>query len=141
MRMNSAINDYQKPWKILIIDDEQDICYYLKRMLEGAKKFQVWATTDPYEGIQLAQTVHPHIALLDIMLPDIDGSVVAERLKENKDTRDIILVFSSVLVLQHEIEQHNGHIGGYHFIPKSLPREDFIDRLEKIMEKAEVARL
>lgn len=124
-----------KPWKILIVDDEEDICHYLKSILEKTKKFQVWITTDPAEGITLAKSNHPDLVLLDIIMPGIDGSEVAERLKSDPTTRDILIVFLSVLALREDIEKNGGVIGGHPFIAKSFTKDELITRLEELLQE------
>ncbi|MCX5713380.1 MAG: response regulator, partial [Candidatus Omnitrophica bacterium] len=104
---NMFFYNYKKA-RILIIDDEEDVCVYLKSILERTGKFEAWATTSPIEGIELAKRVHPDMILLDIMMPEMDGTEVAERLHKDDEAKNILVVFVSVLVSPRDIKESGG---------------------------------
>jgi two-component system alkaline phosphatase synthesis response regulator PhoP len=68
------------PKKILVIDDEEEAVIYLRNILQRAN-YEVIYTTKGKEGVDLALELRPDLILLDIMLPDIDGFEVLDRLK------------------------------------------------------------
>ena len=76
--MNNNFSNY----KVLIIDDEQDIADILDTVLkrEGFKNIDI--ANSGLEGIELFNRVNPDIVLLDIMLPDISGYDVFNKLRE-----------------------------------------------------------
>lgn len=76
--------------RILIIDDEIQIRRLLRITLE-ANDFQVIETENGKNGMLMAAMEHPDIILLDLGLPDIDGLLVLERLREWSTTPVIIL--------------------------------------------------
>lgn len=121
--------------KILIIDDEEDTCIYLKSILERTRKFEVLASTDPVEGIALAKNNHPDLILLDIIMPEMDGTQVAEHLSNDHTTKDILIVFFSVLASPQEVEENEGTIGGHPFISKPIVKEELIARLESLLHE------
>jgi DNA-binding NtrC family response regulator len=67
--------------KILIIDDEQDVCETLSRLLQRCG-YQVRTTTDPHEGVQLVSQESFHIALIDLKMESIDGIEVTANIKK-----------------------------------------------------------
>ena len=71
--------------RILVVDDEADILNLLKYNLEKAG-FTVALAKDGPEAIELAVQSKPHLILLDIMLPDMEGTEALQRLTgaENK---------------------------------------------------------
>lgn len=127
-----------KKARILIIDDEEDICHYLKSILEKTKKFEVYTSYNPLEAVELAKEMEPDLILLDIIMPQIDGEEVANRLQEDESTKDILVVFFSVLVKQEEVKQFEGKIGGHLFIPKPIENSELIARIESILEEAHI---
>jgi two-component system cell cycle response regulator/two-component system alkaline phosphatase synthesis response regulator PhoP/putative two-component system response regulator len=129
-----------KKAKILIIDDEEDVCVYLKSILERTGKFEVFATTSPIEGIELAKTRHPDLILLDIMMPEMDGTYVAEQLHNKSSTRDILIVFVTVLAKQKDVEESGGLIGGHPFIAKPIQKEELVARIESLLQEHAAAR-
>ena len=135
MNIMNILYPHSKRAKILIIDDEEDICVHLKSILEREGKFEVWDTTNQVEGIALAKSSHPDLILLDLIMPEMDGSQVAESLHDNPSTKDILIVFSSVLAESRFIEQHRGVVGGHPFISKFVPKEELIARLEELLQE------
>ena len=84
--------------KILIIDDEIDFGKLVKRNLELCGNFKVELAVNGNEGISLATRLKPHLILLDILIPDIDGFKVLEKLKENLKTALIPVIMLSAKV-------------------------------------------
>ncbi|HEX9018252.1 MAG TPA: response regulator transcription factor [Anaerolineaceae bacterium] len=66
---------------ILIVDDEPQILRALKTIL-SARGFRVIAATNGEQALALAASQLPNVIILDLSLPDIDGIVVCERLRE-----------------------------------------------------------
>lgn len=124
-----------KKSKILIIDDEEDVCVYLKSILERTGKFEAYSTTSPIEGIALAKDKHPDMILLDIMMPEMDGTEVAVHLNEDSETKDILIVFVSVLVQPQDLKEKNGVIGGHPFISKPIDKDELIARIETLLQE------
>ena len=78
--------------KILIIDDEKDLCLLIKKNLEALGDFNVEMATNGKKGIQLAKKVKPDLIILDIIMPGMDGFEVLKNLKSNLKTRAIPVV-------------------------------------------------
>ena len=77
---------------ILIIDDNKELCKTVKRGLEVLGDFKVAAAFDGNEGIKLAKRYKPHLILLDIQMPKMDGFEVLKALKGNDATIAIPVV-------------------------------------------------
>jgi len=77
---------------ILIIDDEADFCKLVKLNLELIGDFTVTIATDGKHGLALAKTLKPHLILLDIMMPHMDGFQVLEKLKADEATMQIPVI-------------------------------------------------
>lgn len=72
--------------KILIIDDEEDLTFFVKANLELAGDYEVEVAINGRDGIKLASREKFDLILLDIMMPHMDGFEVLEVLKKNKKT-------------------------------------------------------
>lgn len=70
-------------YNILYIEDNPDNMRLVKRALE-AKGYVIHGAVNGLSGIQLAESLEPHLILLDINLPDIDGYEVARRLRKHR---------------------------------------------------------
>jgi len=59
--------------RILIVDDEEDICQVVQASLEELGGWQTLLAYSGQEGLTLAQAEHPDAILLDVSMPNIDG--------------------------------------------------------------------
>ena len=67
--------------RVLIVDDDDSAVKLLQMILE-LDKLTVLTTTDPYEALELARRENPDIALLDIMMPKMDGFTLCKKIRE-----------------------------------------------------------
>ncbi len=78
--------------KVLVIDDEKDFCYFVKKNLEAISNYKIITVTKGKKGIQIARKEKPDLILLDIMMPGMDGFEVLKRLKRNEKTMNIPVI-------------------------------------------------
>jgi DNA-binding response OmpR family regulator len=83
--------------RILLIDDEEDFCFFVKKNLEQNGDFSVIYTTNPDRGIKLARKAHPDLILLDVLMAKTDGFKVLEMLKNNSKTLSIPVIMLTAL--------------------------------------------
>lgn len=122
--------------KILLIDDEQDFCFFMRNNLEITEEFQVITTTDGKEGVYLARREKPDLILLDIIMPDMDGGEVARLLFDDPKTKQIPLIFLTGIITEQEMG--TGPIretGAQSFIAKTAETEKIISLINKALEK------
>lgn len=77
--------------KILLVEDEENIRGFLKINLKR-NNFQIVEAETGEEGLRLAEIEKPDVAILDIMLPGIDGFTVCKKLRENDKKIGIIML-------------------------------------------------
>ena len=84
---------------VLLIDDEETSRYVIRQMLGGCGPLLVHEAASGAEGLRLARSIRPDIVILDVRLPDLDGSDVLDRLRDEPSTATIpvIICTSSVL--------------------------------------------
>lgn len=75
---------------ILIVDDEENIVEFIKMGLE-AEGFTVHTSFDGEEAVSLAKEINPHLIILDIMLPGLNGYEVCSEIKKSIKTSIIML--------------------------------------------------
>ena len=121
--------------KVFIIDDEEDFCHFVKLNLEHSGKFQVLTATKALAGITTAKAQAPDVILLDILMPDMDGSQVAESLLNDEATKRIPIIFLTALAQRKEVEDTNGIIGGRTFIAKPVTPDELVKRIEEAIGK------
>ena len=84
--------------RILIIDDDENMCFAIKRILVNDGSFEVDVAFDGFDGGLKINTFKPDLVLLDIKMPGIDGIEVLKRIKENPDTLQIKVVIISAFI-------------------------------------------
>jgi len=117
--------------KILIIDDEEDFCWLIKKNLEMGEKYEVYVATKGQEGLDSAQKIQPDLILLDIIMPDIQGSDVAREIKNDPNLKDTPIIFLTATTTKEEVDSCRGVIGGYPFIAKPVSRKELLECIEK----------
>ncbi len=79
-------------YKILIVEDDPDVAEMLNAYFR-VQGYEVFTVNWGEDGVRAGQTVAPDIIILDIRLPDIDGFEVARRLRADRRTREIPIIF------------------------------------------------
>jgi two-component system, OmpR family, response regulator len=76
--------------KILLVDDEANILQFLEMGLQN-EGFEVQTAQDGMTGVNLAKQFSPHIVILDVMMPGMDGFEVCRMLKKTENVAIIML--------------------------------------------------
>jgi CheY-like chemotaxis protein len=80
-------------YRILIVDDDRQVATYLSELLSGTPRdVVVQVAHDGFEAGRLVQTFHPHVILLDLKMPGLDGFEICRRLKEDPVTKAIRVI-------------------------------------------------
>lgn len=121
-----------KTINILTVDDEESFTFFIKLNLQNDTRYDFKVTTanNGEEGLKLARTIRPDLILLDIMMPDMSGTEVAEKLLLDPRTKNIPIIFMTAVVQKDEVEEEAGLIGGREFIAKPVGKEELIGRIE-----------
>lgn len=78
--------------KILIADDEPDILEFVKYNLEK-EGYQVFTAENGNDALQIAQTNLPHLIILDIMMPELDGMQTCKALRNDARFSETLIIF------------------------------------------------
>ena len=91
--------------KILIVDDHPEIRELL-RITFARDNYKIYSAANGQQALDLAQAKHPHVILMDIMMPgsEMDGLEVCRRLKADPATADIIIIIVSAKYQERDIE-------------------------------------
>ena len=120
--------------KVLLIDDEDDVCFFLKGNLELTGEFDVLTTTSGKEGIEFARGEKPDIILLDLNMPDMSGDEVAQILSDGSDTKTIPIVFITALITKGEVGDDSiTNIGGYNYVAKPVATKELVAVIRRIL--------
>lgn len=78
--------------KILLVDDEPDILEIISFNLEKVG-YQVTTASNGLEALKQAKKTLPHLIILDVMMPELDGIETCERLRQEEQFQDTIIMF------------------------------------------------
>ena len=117
--------------RILVVDDEPSFTHLLKHTLEAEGYYEVEEENQPTRAAATARAFDPDLVVLDIMMPDLDGTEVAERLKADHVVRDVPVIFMTALVTDEDAPEGSCSRGGQTFLPKNVRVERLIDCIEE----------
>ncbi len=118
--------------KVLLIDDDKDLCEVTKALLHQTMKYQVLTAQTGAAGIQLAKKHRPDVILLDIRMPGMDGGRVAENLGDDTLTSSIPIIFLTGLIRQDEVDSQGGYIAGHPFLAKPFDLKKLTEIIETV---------
>ncbi len=120
--------------KILIVDDETEIVSYLSKRL-SQDGFTVFSSASGTEAVALAKNETPDLILMDIVLPDIDGSEAVARLQADRFTARIPIIFLSGIVTPEDGQASSQvHIAGqvYRALAKPFSYNDLMKEIQRV---------
>lgn len=107
--------------RILVIDDDQAIVELVKINLELIGH-QVTTANDGIKGLALAQQNRPDLVVLDLMMPDLDGFTVCQRLRQNPSTHPIpILMLTALGMTKDKVTGFDSGADDYLVKPFEIP--------------------
>jgi len=117
--------------KILIVDDEVMLVELLKMRLED-NRYDVTSANDGFEGLSVAEQMHPDLIILDINMQGMDGYTMLKEIRKNDQLKDTKIVMLTASGKNREIFEKEG-ISDY--ITKPFDTEDFLVRIDNILRK------
>lgn len=105
--------------KLLIVDDEVEICEFLKSFFED-RDFKVATATSGTQALLKVEEFKPHVMLLDIQMPGMDGLQALKKVKEQFPLTKVIMV--TAVETQDKIEEAM-RCGADNYITKPLSLE------------------
>lgn len=119
--------------KILVIDDDSAINELIKVNLELAGH-EVIQAFDGTTGFALCKQELPALVILDVMMPEVDGFTVAQRIRKNEITKDIpILMLTALSQLNDKVNGFN--IGVDDYLVKPFEMEELQVRVRALLKR------
>ena len=103
--------------RITYVEDEPDIRTIAELALTRIGGFTLQVCGSGREAVDQAPGFKPHLILLDVMMPGIDGLETLSRLRENKETAKTPVIFMTAKAQRHETD-HYRSLGAIGVIPK-----------------------
>src|SRR5215471_14597929 len=119
--------------RILVADDELDILELISYHLTNEGYF-IYTAKDGNEALDLSRKFHPHLIILDIMMPFKNGMEVCQILRSSAEFRDTLIIFLTAL------NDENAHIKGLEsgaddFISKPISMNVLVSRVNALFRR------
>jgi two-component system OmpR family response regulator len=121
--------------RVLIVDDDPQIVDLLHEMLRRDTRFELETASNGYDAGLLTERFRPHLIVLDYMLPDINGDVVCERIRENPDLQNTKVLFVSGVIEKDRIDRLL-RAGGNGFLKKPFTVSTLLDEISRLLSLA-----
>lgn len=117
---------------ILAVDDEPHILELLKTLLvvEG---YRVLAARSGEEALDILKKQRPDLVLLDMMMPEMSGREVCERIRADPKTKDLKVVFVTVAKFSEIGKKVLDDLDVLDYITKPFDNQDLIERVKKLL--------
>jgi DNA-binding response OmpR family regulator len=122
----SIVNRY----RILIVDDDAMAREILKRILEHAG-YEVMTAGSGHEALRKLHEGIPHLVVVDLMMPEMDGFEVCRRIKSHLDVPIVIL--SAVAAVESKVEGLQRYAEDY--VVKPFEKEELVARVQRVLRR------
>jgi DNA-binding response OmpR family regulator len=121
--------------KILLIDDELAFCEVIKENIELRGKYSVHISTNGKDGLRAARWLKPHLILLDIRMPRMNGLEVLERLKKDESTLGIPVIM--LTALDDDVTKvKSAELGDERYLTKPVTIGQLLAKIEEVFKEA-----
>jgi CheY-like chemotaxis protein len=117
--------------RILAVDDQATNTRLVKLYLERTGEYVVREENDSKAALASAEEFEPHLILLDVLMPDMDGWDVAAGLSINPKLKAVPIVFLTAAMTKGEVAASDGELWGYPFLAKPFVLTELIACLQQ----------
>jgi two-component system alkaline phosphatase synthesis response regulator PhoP len=122
-----------KDYRILLVDDEADILEFLSFNLDQ-EGFEVFTAQNGKEAIEKANEVLPHLIILDVMMPEMDGMEACELLRQDEKFNKTIIAF--LTARGEDYSQIAGFdAGADDYIAKPVKPKVLVSRIKALLKR------
>ena len=121
--------------KILIVEDEKEILELIQMYLER-EGFRTLTTMSGFEALKLARSEHPHLVILDLMLPEMDGFEVCRHIRS-----DLTLSGTPIIMVTAKVEHADTivglELGADDYVTKPFQPRELVARVKALFRRIE----
>jgi two-component system, OmpR family, response regulator len=118
--------------RILVVDDDEQIVELFVDVFGRDSRYELRTAASGYDAGLMTEQFKPDLILLDYMLPDVNGNVVCQSIRNNPDHRNTRIIFVSGVVNQAEIQELLA-AGADDFIKKPFDIQKLIARVGELL--------
>ena len=126
--------EYNADYKILVVDDEPDMLDFISYNLKS-QGFQVFAADNGRDAIVKAKEILPHLVLLDVMMPGMDGIEACEEMRRDDNLNSMVIAF--LTARGEDYSQIAGfEAGGDDYITKPIKPKVLFSRIKALLKRS-----
>ncbi|HSG70073.1 MAG TPA: response regulator [Planctomycetaceae bacterium] len=119
--------------KALVVDDDVELVELIKDVLESDGRFDVRVANNGFDAGMMVKEYKPDILVLDVMLPDINGGEVCQRVRSDSTLDDVKIICISGMVEADKIDALK-RAGANDFVQKPFEVEHLVERICKLLD-------
>ena len=119
--------------KVLLVDDDPDLVEMMSKVLEDDGRFEVRVAGNGFDAGMMVKEYRPDLIVLDVMLPDINGKEVCQRVRSDPNLEDVRILCISGMIEDDKIHELR-LAGADDFLHKPFDIEELIDRMCGLLE-------
>src|SRR5437763_128912 len=119
--------------KVLLVDDDTELVEVMTKFLEEDGRFDVKIATTGFDAGMLVKEYRPDMLVLDVMLPDINGKEVCQRVRADSTMEEVRILCISGMIEEDKIQDLR-LAGADDFMHKPFDAEMLIERMCKMLE-------
>lgn len=118
--------------RILLVEDDEALLRGIQKAFERDARYEVQTASTGFDAGYKVRQFHPHVIVLDIKLPDLDGREVCKQLRADADFSDVKMIAVSGYLTDAEIKDLDV-VGFDTFLAKPFSSEDLIARVSELL--------
>ncbi|MGV6845849.1 MAG: response regulator transcription factor [Lutibacter sp.] len=122
--------------KILLVDDEPDILEIVGYNLKN-EGYQIFTAKNGIEAIESAKKNFPHLIILDIMMPEMDGIEACEKIRNTKELEHVLITFFTAR--GEDYSQVAGfNVGADDYITKPIKPKVLVSKVKALLRRVKI---
>jgi len=117
--------------RILIVDDEPSFTRMVRLNLEKTGLYEVKEENSAIRAVATARAFRPHLILLDVVMPELDGGDVAQQIRKQPRLKNVPIVFITAIVGKAEAGAGGQMRGGMLFLAKPVALRTLVETIER----------
>ncbi|MCC7419180.1 MAG: response regulator [Planctomycetaceae bacterium] len=124
--------------KALVVDDDPSLVELIRDTLEADGRFEVRVANNGFDAGMMVKEYHPDVIVLDVMLPDINGKEVCQRIRTDPAMDDVKIICISGMVEQDKISELKS-AGANDFMQKPFDTLRLVERMCELLDVEKAA--